>query len=77
MYELKKDPNEVAEFEWVEYFLKTRKPFYDDYMAVDEAMKTLRTNIALLDAVSLMGQLRVDIHKIMDDHNMGIFMLNQ
>lgn len=51
MYELKKDPNEVTEAEWVKYFLQSCVPVLEDYSAVDAAMKSLRMDPSVPDAV--------------------------
>ncbi|KAE8883541.1 hypothetical protein PF003_g32566 [Phytophthora fragariae] len=69
MYELNKDPSWVSEAEWVAYFLEALKPEQEDYTAIDEAMKNLKLKTTFPDAKSRMGQLRADMHKILDQHN--------
>uniref|UniRef100_H3GWP3 Reverse transcriptase domain-containing protein n=1 Tax=Phytophthora ramorum TaxID=164328 RepID=H3GWP3_PHYRM len=69
MYELNKDPSGVSEAEWVAYFLEALKPEQEDYTAIDEAMKSLKLKTTFPDAKSRMGQLRADMHKILDQHN--------
>uniref|UniRef100_H3H882 Peptidase A2 domain-containing protein n=1 Tax=Phytophthora ramorum TaxID=164328 RepID=H3H882_PHYRM len=58
----------------VKYPLCTgRKPLssteQEDYTAIDEAMKSLKLKTTFPDAKSRMGQLRADMHKILDQYN--------
>ncbi|DBA02941.1 TPA: hypothetical protein N0F65_005968 [Lagenidium giganteum] len=77
MYEFKKDPNDVTEMEWIQYFKESLRPEHQDYTAVDEAMKKLRVDLSLPDADSRMGKLRADMHRILDQQNVEEVMVKK
>ncbi|KAH7462617.1 Retrovirus-related Pol polyprotein from transposon 297 [Phytophthora ramorum] len=77
MYEFQKNPNEVSEGEWISYFLQAREPELEDYTAVDLAMKQLKMKTTFPDAASRMGQLRADMHHILDEHTVEQVMLER
>ncbi|GMF57768.1 unnamed protein product [Phytophthora fragariaefolia] len=71
------NPNEVSEGEWISYFLQAREPELEDYTAVDLVMKQLKMKTTFPDVASRMGQLRADMHHILDKHTVGQVMLER
>ncbi|OWY92717.1 hypothetical protein PHMEG_00038158, partial [Phytophthora megakarya] len=77
LYEFQKSPNEVSENEWIAYFLQAREPELEDYTTVDTAMKNLKMRLIFPDAASRMGQLRTDMHRILDEYTVEQVMLER
>ncbi|POM63585.1 Hypothetical protein PHPALM_20993 [Phytophthora palmivora] len=68
LYEFQKSPNNVSESEWIAYFLQATESGLEDYTMVDAAMKYLKMRTTYPDTASRMGQLRADMHRILDEH---------
>ncbi|POM78260.1 Hypothetical protein PHPALM_4228 [Phytophthora palmivora] len=77
LYEFQKRPNHVSESEWVAYFLQARESGLEDYTTVDAAMKYLKMWTTFPDAASRMGQLRADMHRILDEHTVEQLMMEK
>ncbi|OWZ01914.1 LOW QUALITY PROTEIN: hypothetical protein PHMEG_00026622, partial [Phytophthora megakarya] len=70
-------PNEVSENEWIAYFLQAREPEIEDNTTVDAAMKNFKMLLIFPDAASRMGQLRTDMHRILDEYAVEQVMLER
>ncbi|OWZ19659.1 hypothetical protein PHMEG_0006065 [Phytophthora megakarya] len=77
LYEFQKSPNEMSDNEWIAYFLLAREPEHEDYTTVDAAMKNLNMRLIFPDAMSRMGQLRTDMHRILDEYTVEQVMLER
>lgn len=61
---------DVTEAEWVEYFLEAQKTSFEDYAALDIAMKKLAMDTKLAEAESRVNRLQANMYKILEEHNM-------
>ncbi|KAE8996537.1 hypothetical protein PR003_g19814 [Phytophthora rubi] len=72
MFEFGCAPETITDEQWVQYFLEANVPVdRDNYLTIDEAMKSLRMNVKLKEAQSRMNQLQADMYKILEAHNLG------
>ncbi|KAJ8554848.1 hypothetical protein ON010_g9635 [Phytophthora cinnamomi] len=72
MFEFGCAPETITDEQWVQYFLEANVPVdRDNYLTIDEAMKSLRMNVKWKEAQSRMNQLQADMYKILEAYNLG------
>ncbi|GMF29091.1 unnamed protein product [Phytophthora fragariaefolia] len=72
MFEFGCAPETITDEQGVQYFLEANVPVArDNYLTIDEAMKSLRMNVKLKEAQSRMNQLQADMYKILEAPNLG------
>ncbi|KAF4036127.1 hypothetical protein GN244_ATG11835 [Phytophthora infestans] len=72
MFEFGCAPKAISNEQWVDHFLEANVPVGgDNYLAIDEAMKSLRMSTALKEAQSRMNNLQSGMYKNLEAHNLG------
>nr|CCA16695.1 conserved hypothetical protein [Albugo laibachii Nc14] len=67
-FEMGKNPMEVTEQDWINYFRGSGKPDSGDLSKIDKEMRKLRMENTLMDAGSRMSRLRNQVYRILDQH---------
>lgn len=63
------DPDKITEEQWWSYFVEAQKPVVRNYLAVDDAMRSLKMDVRLAEAASRVSRLQDDLYKILEKHN--------
>ncbi|KAF4036037.1 hypothetical protein GN244_ATG11930 [Phytophthora infestans] len=72
MFEFGCAPEAISNEQWIDYFLEANVPVGgDNYLAIDEAIKSLHMSTALKEAQSRMNKLQSDMYKCFEAHNLG------
>ena len=72
-FEFGKEPHEVTDYDWIQYFKEAEVAENKDLRPLDAAMTKIKLDTSLPDATSMMAGLVMKVYKTMDDYGLKTY----